>query len=196
MVVAPSPVVPGNQDGSVGPISGATIAGSSLANGIDDRCYPRGTARWSTIGAAGVIGISKDWGHPAHVRKLAGFDVFQYISGVEIDIRAPFRTGARNVIRVRLTYESACVGCVQNRAAGIGGHSYCSVIFPAQSRAVEQGRDRLIREAQSAQRVVQELGLAVYWTGQPVPFGDRGKAASVSTCRLPLRQRRCFRQVD
>src|SRR5580704_17292066 len=102
MVIPAAPVVPCNQNRSIGPIPRAAIASGGRPDGIDDRGHPRRASSWPTFGTARVIGVGKDGSDPAHIGQFAGLDVGQHVSRVQIHIRSPFGAGALCVGRVGL----------------------------------------------------------------------------------------------
>src|SRR6516164_7510468 len=73
MVVPATPIVPGNQDGSVGPITFPVLTRRIVPDGINNGGHPGWPA--IIIRNPRVIGILSNRNHPAHLSKLAGVDV-------------------------------------------------------------------------------------------------------------------------
>src|SRR6516164_1621874 len=71
VVVPATPIVPANQDSSVGPITSPILTRCIVSDGINNRSHPRRPA----IGFPRVVGILSDRNHPANLSKVAGADV-------------------------------------------------------------------------------------------------------------------------
>src|SRR5271157_169718 len=84
VIIPASPIVPSDDDGGVRPIL-------AIANGIDNRGYPGGSA---AVVALGVIGLGAVGDHPTHLRKLAVGDVHQDLRLRNDHIVGPIRAGA------------------------------------------------------------------------------------------------------
>src|SRR6516162_5345657 len=73
VVVPATPIVPANQDSSVGPITSPILTRCIVADGINNRSHPGRPA--NRIRIARVIGILSDRNHPAHLSKVTCADV-------------------------------------------------------------------------------------------------------------------------
>src|SRR6516165_2548359 len=73
VVVPATPIVPANQDSSVGPITSPILTRCIVSNGINNRSYPRRPANGIRIPR--VVGSLSDRNHPANLRKVTGADV-------------------------------------------------------------------------------------------------------------------------
>src|SRR5215472_1940337 len=94
MVIPASPVIPGNEDGGCVPVAGAVrVLACAVADGVDDRCYPRGSA---TGVAFGMIGILSGGNHPGHLPQIAGgtTGIGQHVGRLEIHVIDPVGSSA------------------------------------------------------------------------------------------------------
>src|SRR6516164_1069395 len=73
VVVPATPIVPANQDGSVGPITLPILTCCSVPDGINNGGHPGRPA--NRIRTPRMVGILSDRNHPAHLSKVTGVDV-------------------------------------------------------------------------------------------------------------------------
>src|SRR6516164_893719 len=136
VVVPATPIVPGNQDGSVGPITTRCI----VPDGINNGGHPGRPA--NRIRTPRVIGILSDRNHPAHLSKVTGADVIQHICRLKIDVVHPIL--ARALSAPRSIWLANVLDCIRRRPDGARAGS---VIFPTDARAIEQVCHSLMFEA-------------------------------------------------
>src|SRR5215469_13756964 len=68
VVVPATPIVPANQDSSVGPITSSILTRCIVPDGINNRSHPGRPA--NRVRIPWVIGILSDRDHPAHLSKV------------------------------------------------------------------------------------------------------------------------------
>src|SRR6516225_10479831 len=73
VVVPAAPIVPANQDSSVGPITLPILTRCIVPDGINNGGHPGRPA--NCIRTPRMIGILSDRNHPAHLSKVTGADV-------------------------------------------------------------------------------------------------------------------------
>src|SRR5271156_1004312 len=79
VVVPSSPIVPRDENRGVGPIL-------TVADGIDNRCYPGGSR---AVVAAGMIGFLRRRNYPAHGGEITGLNVGQDLGVLQDDVVRP-----------------------------------------------------------------------------------------------------------